>query len=87
MLLSHVDVAWLFHAPQSLTCAHSLPALMLQVTQVKVPPFDVTTSLQVGCGSKKAKRLPAVRQGFFLKNNLPFKSKLVRYIALHINLE
>lgn len=57
-------------------------AALVQVTQVKVPPFDVTTALQVGCGSKKAKRLPVVRQRFYLKNNLPFKSKLVRTYTL-----
>ena len=50
-------------------------------TQVKVPPFDCTTALQIGCGSKKAKRMPSKEQGPFRKHNLPFKAKLVRVLA------
>lgn len=48
-----------------------------QVTQVKAFPRDCTTAMQIGCGTKKAKRLHPARQAFYLKNNLPFKSKLV----------
>lgn len=50
-----------------------------QVTQVKAPPFDCTTALQIGCGSKKAKRLHVHQQRAFLKNELPFKSKLIEF--------
>lgn len=49
-----------------------------QVTQVKAFPRDCTTALQIGCGTKKAKRLHPARQAFYLKHNLPFKAKLVR---------
>eukprot|EP00892_Ulva_mutabilis_P010249 jgi/Ulvmu1/7597/UM038_0020.1 len=50
-----------------------------QVTQVKAFPRDCTTALQIGCGSKKAKRLHPSRQAFYLKYNLPFKAKLVEF--------
>ena len=49
----------------------------VQVTQVKAFPRDCTNAMQIGCGTKKAKRLHPARQAFYLKNNLPFKSKLV----------
>lgn len=52
-------------------------AALLQVVQVKAPPFDCTTALQIGCGSKKRKRLNLQQVNAFLKHDLPFKSKLV----------
>jgi hypothetical protein len=49
-----------------------------QVTQVKARPLDCTTALQIGCGSKKAKRLHNAQKAAYLKKSLPFKAKLVR---------
>lgn len=59
---------------------------VLQVTQVKAYPIDCTTALQIGCGSKKAKRLHPTRQSYFIKNDLPFKAKLVRSQLLYLAL-
>jgi hypothetical protein len=40
--------------------------------------LDCTTALQIGCGSKKAKRLHNAQKAAYLKKSLPFKAKLVR---------
>ena len=51
----------------------------VQVTQVKSPPRDELTALQVGIGTKRAHRVPkAVRNHFELKE-LPVKQKVAQF--------
>ena len=73
----HCSMHWLKVNQSSPTTASA----MVQVTQVKVPPRDCTTALQIGCGSKKAKRLASPQQSFYIKNELSFKAKLVRFVV------
>jgi hypothetical protein len=55
----------------------------MQVTQVKALPHDCTTALQIGCGSKKGKRLKWHQQAFFQRRELPYKCKLERPCQRH----
>lgn len=70
----HTDTAHRHRAPRGL---NTDARARLQVVQVKAPPFDCTTALQIGCGSKKRKRLRHQQANAFLKRDLPFKAKLV----------
>lgn len=51
----------------------------LEVTQVKCPPHDEVTALQVGLGSKRAHRVPKSVRNHFEKNDLPVKQKVAQF--------
>lgn len=65
------------HGRQQLTTFH--PAPIAQVTQVKTEDKEGYTALQMGAGSKKAKRLSRQERGHFSSNELPFSAKLTEF--------
>lgn len=50
-----------------------------RVTQVKTEDKEGYTALQMGAGSKKAKRLSRQERGHFSSNELPFSAKLTEF--------
>ena len=65
------------HGRRQLTTFH--PAPIPQVTQVKTEDKEGYTALQMGAGSKKAKRLSRQERGHFSSNELPFSAKLTEF--------
>lgn len=51
----------------------------LEVTQVKSPPHDEVTALQVGLGTKRAHRVPKSVRKHFEHNGLPVKQKVAQF--------
>ncbi len=51
----------------------------LEVTQVKCPPHDEVTALQVGLGAKRAHRVPKSVRNHFEQNGLPVKQKVAQF--------
>ena len=51
----------------------------VEVTQVKCPPHDEVTALQVGLGSKRAHRVPKSVRKHFEHNGLPVKQKVAQF--------
>ena len=51
----------------------------VQVIQTKTLEKHGYTAMQLGLGSKRAKRMPASQRGQFVEAGLPFKRKLAEF--------